>query len=385
MKLYIAFALFLIFFLSVNIAFLDNLRKVWGVSYPLVLLAINLDLLVLMLVFVLFFRKFLKTYLAGRRAPLRRKLSTSLMLYIITPLLFLNLVTAIILLQATKSYVSGQLKEVAKRSEALLLLLEESSERLSEKSSEARVKELAQDMHRTAVELRNMVKARDIIGGIYVYFLVLAGFASFLSAVWFGNLIARHITLPLEKLTQKSKEIARGNFEVSVEVPQSGDEVQELALSFLKMKEELKDLYGRLQQEKETLLELLNALPVGIVFFSKEGETFKNRAYEELSKKSSVRESSMELALGRLLIYEDLESVILAERFKTWQMAVKRIAHEIKNPLTPISLNLERLIRLLDRGECKPESLLPVVKLVLEELYRVKKVVDQFRSLSTEV
>ncbi|MCX8060828.1 MAG: ATP-binding protein [Aquificaceae bacterium] len=57
----------------------------------------------------------------------------------------------------------------------------------------------------------------------------------------------------------------------------------------------------------------------------------------------------------------------------------------MKNPLTPISLNLERLIRLLDRGECKPENLLPVVKLVLEELHRVKKVVDQFRSLSTEV
>ena len=116
MRLYVAFALFLLTFLLINIAFLDNLRKIWNISYPLVLLVINLDLLVLFIVFMIFFRKFIKAYLAGKRAQLRKKLSTSFMLYIITPLIFLNLATAIILLQSTKSFVSGQLKEVAKKS-----------------------------------------------------------------------------------------------------------------------------------------------------------------------------------------------------------------------------------------------------------------------------
>ncbi|MFN3472315.1 MAG: HAMP domain-containing protein, partial [Aquificaceae bacterium] len=340
----------------------------------------------------IFFRKFIKVYVAGKRAPLRKKLSTSLILYIITPLIFLNLATAILLLQSTKSFVSGQLKEIAKRSEELSYIVQEEERRRVQTYKEAfdllgvdkfsslkgvrgvflesscqegvegsylvlcikgykvliergrDVLSYTEDIKRASTELRNMVKARDIIGGIYVYFLVLVGFVSFLSAVWFGNLIARHISLPLERLSQKAKEISKGNFDLLVEVPQTKDEVQELAMSFLAMKEELKKLYGRLKKEKEILSSLLEALPVGIVFLSKEGERLQNRAYEELSKKSSVREFSLDLDIGRVVIYQDLEPIILAERFKTWQMAVKRIAHEIKNPLTPISLNLERLI-----------------------------------------
>ncbi len=436
MKLYLAFFLFLSVFVLINIAFLDNLRQIWGISYPLVLLVINLDLLILFVVFVIFFRKFIKTYLTGRSGPLRRKLSTSLLLYIIAPLIFLNIATAIILLQSTKSFVSGQLKEVARRSEDLKLLIEEGekkkiedyrkiAELLKEKGVEPQVFEalegvrviknpnceesleeemavlcidgysvvirrgsevnsLVNYIYQTAGELRNMVKARDIIGGIYIYFIVLAGFVSFLSAVWFGNLVARYISLPLERLSQKAGELAKGNFEVHVEVPQTGDEVQELASSFLRMKEELKALYQRLNREKEILLTLFDALPVGIVFISKDGERFHNKTYEELAKKSNVRQSFIELELGKVVVYEDLEAVILAERFKTWQMAVKRIAHEIKNPLTPISLNLERLIRSLQRGQCDMERVAQMAELMLQEIQRVKKTIDQFRSLSVD-
>ncbi len=437
MKLYIAFFLFLLFFIGINIAFLDNLRKLWNISYPIVLLVINLDLLVLFLVFILFFRKFIKTYISGKKGPLRKKLSISLMLYIITPLIFLNLATSIILLQSTKSFISGQLKELATSSEKLGFLIQDRERRymevyremfsfLKEKGKledfstlsgvkgvyrdpecredikedtmilcvdnykiviarEGKVEGLAENIKSTTMELRNMVRARDIIGGIYVYFLVLAGFVSFLSAVWFGNLIARYISLPLEKLSQKAKEIAKGNFDVNLEIPQTRDEIQELAQTFYIMKEELKRIYSRLREEKETLLRLFNALPVGIVFISKDGEKFQNAIYEELSKKTNVRESSIELDIGRVIIYEDLEAVILAERFKTWQMAVKRIAHEIKNPLTPISLNLERLIRAFEKGDFNKEKVIQLTSLILSELERIRRTIDQFRSLSMEV
>ncbi|MCS7171438.1 MAG: HAMP domain-containing protein [Aquificaceae bacterium] len=438
MRLYTAFFLFLLSFVAINIAFLDNLREIWGINYPIILLLINLDLLLLIVVFMVFSRKFVKTYLAGRKEPLRRKLSTSLMLYIIAPLIFFNLVTAIILLQSTKSFISGQLKEVARKSEGLALIIEEEEKSraetyrkifksmkakgfnaedlkslniIEEVSADSNCKEstdkaalilcvegyklrirreatvisLLEDVGKTAQELRNMVKARDIIGGVYVYFLVLAGFVSFLSAVWYGNLMARHISLPLERLSQRSREIAKGNFDVGIEVPQGKDEIQELAVSFQAMKEELKRLYERLKGEKETLTKLFNALPVGIVFYSREGDVFNNKAYEELSKKASVKESFIDLDVGRVIIYEDLEAAILAERFKTWQMAVKRIAHEIKNPLTPISLNLERLVMSLEKGQCQTENLLQTARVMLEELNRIKRILDQFRSLSVEV
>lgn len=437
MRLYIAFFLFILFFIGINVAFLDNLRNLWNLSYPIVLLVINLDLLILFLVFIIFFRKFIKVYISGKKGPLRKKLSTSLMLYIITPLIFLNVATSIILLQSTKSFISGQMKELAARSEKLSSLLQEREKKymesyrsifrlLKERGSmedfkslegvkgvyknlqckeevredtiilcvddyeillirESRAEDLAKDIKRATRELRSMVKARDIIGGIYLYFLVLAGFVSFLAAVWFGNLVARYISLPLEKLSQRAKEISKGNFDVSLDIPKTGDEIQELAETFFIMKEDLKKIYERLKEEKETLIKLFNALPVGIVFLSKDGERFQNRAYQNLSKKTNVREDFLELDIGKVIIYEDLEAVILAERFKTWQMAVKRIAHEIKNPLTPISLNLERLIRSFEKGEFNRERVIHMATLMLKELERIRRVIDQFRSLSIEV
>ncbi len=103
----------------------------------------------------------------------------------------------------------------------------------------------------------------------------------------------------------KAREISKGNFDLLVEMPQTRDEVQELAMSFLTMKEELRKWYNRLKGEKEILSTLFEALPVGIVFFPKEGERLENKAYEELSKKSSVGEVSLDLDIGRVIIYKE--------------------------------------------------------------------------------
>jgi two-component system nitrogen regulation sensor histidine kinase NtrY len=119
-KLFFLFFLFFVFFVGINILFLDNLRKIWTVGFPLILLVINLDLLILVVVFSIFFRKFIKTYLQAQRGNLRRRLSNLLFLYMFLPILFLNLASSIVLLQSTKTFVSSQLKEVAKKTEELL-------------------------------------------------------------------------------------------------------------------------------------------------------------------------------------------------------------------------------------------------------------------------
>jgi hypothetical protein len=119
-KLFFLFFLFFVFFVGINILFLDNLRKIWTVGFPLILLVINLDLLILVVVFYIFFRKFIKTYLQAQRGNLRRRLSNLLFLYMFLPILFLNLASSIVLLQSTKTFVSSQLKEVARKTEELL-------------------------------------------------------------------------------------------------------------------------------------------------------------------------------------------------------------------------------------------------------------------------
>ncbi len=56
-------------------------------------------------------------------------------------------------------------------------------------------------------------------------------------------------------------------------------------------------------------------------------------------------------AVGSVLVLEDLTELLRAQRAAAWQEAAQRIAHEIKNPLTPIQLSAERIERLLGRAE----------------------------------
>jgi HAMP domain. len=394
-KLFFLFFLFFVFFVGINILFLDNLRKIWTVGFPLILLVINLDLLILVVVFSIFFRKFIKTYLQAQRGNLRRRLSNLLFLYMFLPILFLNFASSIVLLQSTKTFVSSQLKEVARKTEELLQMANayerdkleeyrsffntliskgedpkefisalkgvkgvENAPCLEEEREDAfilcvrdyrvevlkdqRLKSGISALYQVSTSLRNLVKSRDIVGGIYIYFLVLISLVALLASLWFGNLVARHISIPLEDLSSKAREIAKGNFDVFVRVPNTEDEVSQLARSFSTMKEELRELYSRLEKEKETLRSLIESMPVGIRFVGKGGEVIENKAYKEINKEDpQVRKTEVELPLGLLEIYEDLRPVITAERFRTWQEAVKRLAHEIKNPLTPISLHLE--------------------------------------------
>ena len=437
LKLFLPFFLFIVFFIGINIAFLDNLRKTWTVGFPLILLIINLDLLILILVFFLFFRKFIKTYLQTQKGKLRKRLSSILFLYMFLPILFLNLASSVVLLQSTKTFVSSQLKDVANRTENLKQSIEnQERERIEiyrtflssvlergenpedysktlkhiktvSKTEECAEQETADlfvicvgeyrielvkdralekglnSLYEVSRDLRNLVKSRDVIAGIYLYFLVLLSFVALLASFWFGNLVARYISIPLEELYSKTKEIAKGRFDINLKVPNTGDEISQLAQSFSSMKDELKAFYERLEKEKEFLKTLVESLPVGIRFVSKEGEVLENKAYRQMEKEGpEINHTQLETPYGSMHIYEDLRPVIMAERFKTWQDAVKRLAHEIKNPLTPIGLNLERLMLLAQKGKLTQDEVIKVCQMLLEEIERIKSAVNYFRDLS---
>ena len=208
-------------------------------------------------------------------------------------------------------------------------------------------------------------------------------FVALLSSVWFGNLVARYISVPLEELSSKAKEIARGMFDVSIKVPDREDEISQLAQSFSFMKEELKNSYLRLEKEKQLLKTLVESLPVGIRFVSKDGYVLENQAYFQMDRDDpQVRHTQLETSSGTIHIYEDLRPVITAERFKTWQDAVKRLAHEIKNPLTPIALNLERLKSLAQKGKLTNDEVARVCQMLLGEIERIRSAVNYFRDLS---
>ena len=82
---------------------------------------------------------------------------------------------------------------------------------------------------------------------------------------------------------------------------------------------------------------------------------------------------------GHVFVLEDLTELIRAQKLATWNEAARRIAHEIKNPLTPIKLSAERLLRKHQTGQSDlPQTLEQSVSTIVREVDNMKNMVDEF-------
>lgn len=90
--------------------------------------------------------------------------------------------------------------------------------------------------------------------------------------------------------------------------------------------------------------------------------------------------------LGYVLVFEDLTDLLKAQKQAAWREVARRVAHEIKNPLTPIALSAERIRRHLDRGVAPDEASLAVIHGCAETIAgavdTVRTLVDEFSTLA---
>ena len=92
--------------------------------------------------------------------------------------------------------------------------------------------------------------------------------------------------------------------------------------------------------------------------------------------------------VGTLLVLEDLSELLRAQKASAWQEVAQRIAHEIKNPLTPIQLSTDRIRRLIERAapNAVSQELVSAVaesaSLVSREVETLKHLVDEFANLA---
>ncbi len=109
------------------------------------------------------------------------------------------------------------------------------------------------------------------------------------------------------------------------------------------------------------------------------------------SKESAVRSLSVTIAVlelgadrrGSILVVEDVSEVLEAQRQVAWKEVAQRIAHEIKNPLTPIALSAERIRRHLDRGSAESSSVIrKCADVILGSVESMRGLVDQFAALA---
>ena len=105
---------------------------------------------------------------------------------------------------------------------------------------------------------------------------------------------------------------------------------------------------------------------------------------QQMSNQNSINLIARGAALPdnrRLLVFDDISEIVSAQRAQAWGEVARRLAHEIKNPLTPIQLSAERLeMKLMDKLEGKDQAILKKsVTTIVDQVDAMKRLVNEFR------
>ena len=293
-------------------------------------------------------------------------------------------------------------------------------------------------------EYQQRALARDGLRRMYIgtltLTLVLAVFASVLLAILLGVQLAR----PLVLLADGVRQVAAGDLRAKP-VSAARDELGGLTRSFADMTQQLADAraevgrgVAQLEGARTRLQTILDNLTAGVIVFDREGridtvnpgatrilrmplsawrgqrlserpelEDFarvvgqrfellatspepgeRDHWQEAYELRTGGRDSQMLVLRGatlphdaRLLVFDDITEVVSAQRGQAWAEVARRLAHEIKNPLTPIQLSAERMQhKLASRLEGADRALLVrSVATIVAQVQAMQELVNEFR------
>ncbi|MEX0368043.1 MAG: ATP-binding protein [Ruegeria sp.] len=275
---------------------------------------------------------------------------------------------------------------------------------------------------------------------LFEFGLLYLGFAviMILAAVSLGMWFAERLSRPVGRLTTAAQRVGGGDLSVQVVEEDSDDEIAMLGRYFNQMTRQLKGQRDALlvntrhiERRRRLFDSVLSSVTSGVVGLDPEGRvTFVNRSAQRLLGWTGEEQQNLALAIavpefqplfkelkdgaqetvqgalkvtrkgqlenllvrmatrrgedggleGYVVAFDDVTDLVSAQRMAAWGDVARRIAHEIKNPLTPIQLSAERIkrkfSRKLDEADC--DSLESMTDVIVRQTNDLRRIVDEF-------
>ena len=283
--------------------------------------------------------------------------------------------------------------------------------------------------YRNAQRSRNALQAQFGVAYLSTALLVLLG------AIWVGLSSATRVAEPIGRLVEAARRVAAGDLKARVAVTEERDEVDALAGAFNRMTAQLETQRRDLMKAQEDaenrrrfIEAVLGGVSAGVIGLDRDGrisaangsaaqliglgeehltgrrlidvapefgdllnqpapqgETAPQRVdvlRENFSANLSVRVSP-DADGGMVLTFDDMTKLIAAQRQEAWKDVARRIAHEIKNPLTPIQLSAERLQKKYAAEiTSDPDTFKKCTDTILRQVTDIGRMVDEFASFA---
>ena len=249
-------------------------------------------------------------------------------------------------------------------------------------------------------------------------------------ATWIALFLSKQISIPIAALLDAAREVRRGNLKHRVQV-RATDELASLVRGFNQMTQELEASNLELDRRRRFTEAILESIPTGVISIGADGSIQRvNRALSKIfpaeqaaratrledlfsredtaeikylmkrarrtgvaSRQLELRTENRKLHLaitvsaleekltsGFVVVLEDTSELLRAQKADAWHEVARRVAHEIKNPLTPIALSAERIDRQLGRLDLPPGA----ARIVHECAATISKSVESVKTLVDE-
>lgn len=273
---------------------------------------------------------------------------------------------------------------------------------------------------------------------IYFSLLIVITLLLVFVALWVGVVLARQLTIPLEQLLKATNSVRQGNLDI--ELQHSGkDELSSLIANFNEMTKELRTQRTMTGKVTSQLQSILSQLPTAVWLIDQHHRLIEwNSATELFIEANSTTGINIEKLLQNellsptlelltecqvtlratqrivtidlpgtadavkksisisvhcislpqeesnfLLFIEDVSELLRLQRETAWREVARRIAHEIKNPLTPIKLSAERLQRRITGLSVKDQSILnQCTAIIIQHTDELRDLVNEFSNFA---